>query len=57
MYGYGGHGCFWMGIVGVYECGWVQWEPIEAWGPERRQGETRMVIVGTDRTRQEKENQ
>ena len=31
-------GCSWMTMVGVYECQWVQWDAIEGWGPERRQG-------------------
>ena len=40
MHAYGGHGCFWMGMVGVHECGWVQWDTIEGWGTENRQGGT-----------------
>ena len=31
-------GCSWMTMVGVYECEWVQWDTIECWGTERRQG-------------------
>ena len=45
-----------MGMVGVYGCGHVQWEPFEDWTSERRQGGTRVVIVGRDCTTMTKEN-
>ena len=56
MHDYGGHGCFRVGMLGVYGCGWVQWDPLEDWGPEIRQGGTQMVFAGTGCARQEQEN-
>ena len=41
-----------MVVVDIYGCGWVVWDPIEGWGPEKRQGGTRMIIVDTDYTTQ-----
>ena len=49
-------GCFLIDVVAIYECRWVQWDPNEDWPPENRQGGTRMVIVGSDRTRYTQEN-
>ena len=30
--------CLWMSMVGIYGCGWMQWDTNEGLGTERRQG-------------------